>query len=227
MLTPLIGLLMRLLIRRTGSTAVADVDIALFFFTTRPGVLALILVGGLIAGVTALEQACLMTIVLAALRGARIRVRDAIPHASKHAFAILRLTAMLVVRVLVIVAPFVAVIGVAYWALLSGHDINFYLTHRPPVFTAAIAIAAVVVTALAYVLARKALSWLLVLPLVVFENVVPIKVFGENARGPRPLRADDPPRAPLHVRHDEPRRGNGRHAAGERTAALKDHWLNR
>ena len=80
-LTPLIGVLLRLLIRRTGKTAVADVDIALFFFTTRSGVLALILLGALAIGVTALEQACLMTIMLAALRGNGTRVRDALAHA--------------------------------------------------------------------------------------------------------------------------------------------------
>ena len=182
LLTPLIGLLLRLLIRRTGKTAVADADIALFFFTTRPGVLALILVGALVIGVTALEQACLMTIVLAALREHSTRVRDAIAHASTRAFAVVRLTGMIVVRVLVIVVPFAAVIGVAYWALLSGHDINFYLTDRPPAFAAAMAIAGVAVAALAIVLARKALSWLLVLPLVVFENVLPVRAFAESAR---------------------------------------------
>ena len=132
LLTPLIGLLLRLLIRRTGRTAVADVDIALFFFTTKSGSVALLLVGALIIGVTALEQACLMTIVLAALRDRRLRVRDAMAHGASRAFSILRLTAMIVVRVLLIVAPFVAAISLTYWTFLRGHDINFYLTHRPP-----------------------------------------------------------------------------------------------
>jgi glycerophosphoryl diester phosphodiesterase len=182
LLTPLIGVLLRLLIRRTGKTAVADVDIALYFFTTRVGVLALVLVGALILAVTALEQACLMTIVLAALRGARPRVRDAIAHAAAHAFRILRLTAMIVLRVVTIVAPFAAALGATYWALLTGHDINFYLAKRPPAFAGAVAIAAVVVVALALVLARKALSWLLVLPLVVFEHVLPVRAFRESAR---------------------------------------------
>ncbi len=182
LLTPLIGVLLRLLIRRTGATAVADVDIALFFFTTRPGALALVLIGALVIAVTALEQACLMTIVLGALRNSQLRVRDAIAHAAAHAFAILRLTAMIVVRVLTIVVPFAAVLGVTYWALLTGHDINFYLTDRPPAFYAAAAIVAAVVVLLALVLVRKALSWLLVLPLVVFEGVLPVRAFAESAR---------------------------------------------
>jgi glycerophosphoryl diester phosphodiesterase len=181
-LTPLITILLRLLIRRTGTTAVADVDIAVFLFTTRAGVAALLLVSALILGVTAVEQACLMTIVLAALRGARLRVRDAMAHAASRAFAIVRLTAMIVVRVLAIAAPFAAAIGVTYWALLRGHDINFYLTTRPPAFWAAGAIAGIVVAALVAVLARVTLSWLLVLPLVVFEHVLPVLAFAESAR---------------------------------------------
>jgi glycerophosphoryl diester phosphodiesterase len=181
-LAPLIGLLFRFLIGRTGTTAVADVDIALFFFTTRPGVVALVFVGALITAVTALEHACLMTIVLAALRGTHLRVRDGIAHGAAHAFAILRMTAQIVVRVLGIIVPFTTVLGVTYWALLTAHDINFYLTNRPPAFTAAVAIVAVVAGALLFVLARVALNWLLVLPLVVFEGVLPYRAFAESKR---------------------------------------------
>jgi glycerophosphoryl diester phosphodiesterase len=181
-LTPLIGLMLRLLIRRTGKTAVADVDIALFFFTTRTGALALLLLGALAIGVAALEQTCVMTIMLAAFRGRRTRVRDALAHAAARAFPVVRLTEMIFLRVLVILVPFVAVIGLAYWALLSGHDINYYLTQRPPEFSAALAIAGVAVAALSVVLALKTLSWLQVLPLVVFENVLPVRAFAESAR---------------------------------------------
>ena len=181
-LTPLIVVLLRLLIRRTGTTAVADVDIALFLFTTRTGALALILVSALMAGVTALEQACLMTIVLAALRGKRPRLRDAFAHGATRAFAILRLTTFFVLRVLLIAAPFSAAAGLAYWALLTGHDINFYLTERPPAFWAAAAILAVVVSGFSAVLVHKALSWLLALPIVVFEDVLPVRAFGLSAR---------------------------------------------
>jgi glycerophosphoryl diester phosphodiesterase len=181
-LTPAIGLLLRLLIRRTGSTAIADVDIALFFFTTRVGAAALLLVGALLAAVTALEQACLMTIVLAALRGRRLRARDAIAHSATRALAILRTTGLLVLRALWIVAPFAAALGLTYWALLSEHDINFYLRDRPPEVLAAAAIVAVIVAALAAVVIHKGLSWLLVLPLVVFEGVVPRRAFAESAR---------------------------------------------
>jgi glycerophosphoryl diester phosphodiesterase len=181
-LTPLIIGLLRLLIRRTGTTAITDADIALFFFTTRTGTIALLLVGALAAGVTALEQACLMTVVLAAMRGQRLRVRDAFAHGGARAFAIVRLGVHIVVRLLAIAAPFAAALGATYWGLLRAHDINYYLADRPPSAWAAAAIVVVTAALLAIVLASKALSWMLTLPLVVFENVLPVRAFAESAR---------------------------------------------
>src|SRR5262249_25913959 len=73
--TPLIGLLLKRLIARSGRTAIADVDIALFFFTTKPGVVALLLISGLIVAVSALEQTCLMAVGLAREKSRAPRVR--------------------------------------------------------------------------------------------------------------------------------------------------------
>ncbi len=79
-------------------------------------------------------------------------------------------------------APFLAAGGATYWLLLREHDINYYLQARPPVFVAACAIVAVLVVLLAIVLARKLSSWVLVLPLVVFERMRPRRAFAESAR---------------------------------------------
>ena len=154
-LTPLIGLMLRLLIRRTGRTAVADADIALFFFTTRPGVLALLLIGALgdwrhrlgtdvldddharrDAGAQHARARCARSRGGARVPGRapdgddlRARARDPRAVRRDHRRGVL--------------------------GLLTGHDINFYLTYRPPAFTAALAIAGVTVAALAVVLARR------------------------------------------------------------------------
>jgi len=181
-LTPLTGLLMRYLVTRTGSAAVADADIALFFFTTRVGSLALILISALALAIVALEQACLMTIGLGMLRGARLRLRDAFVHATTRAFAVLRLTLHIVLRVLVLSLPFVAVIGLVYFVLLRDHDINYYLTGRPPEFRRAVALAGVTLVALAALLLRKASGWVLALPIVVFEKVLPVFALGTSAK---------------------------------------------
>ena len=43
----------------------------------------------------------------------------------------------LLVRVLLIVMPFLVVSGCIYWLALTEHDINYYLSRRPPEFWAA------------------------------------------------------------------------------------------
>ena len=123
-----------------------------------------------------------MTVGIARARGGHVRVRDAIAHGATRAISILRLTLLLFARVLVFLVPFVAAIGATYWLLLREHDINYYLHARPPVFVLASTIVAVLVLLLTIVLARKLSSWLLILPLVVFERMHPWPAFAESAR---------------------------------------------
>jgi glycerophosphoryl diester phosphodiesterase len=93
-----------------------------------------------------------------------------------------RVALNLVVRLLLLVLPFAAVLGLTYVLLLRRYDINFYLTDRPSAFYAAAAIGAVAVAGLAVVLVRRGAAWVLVLPIVVFEGVLPWRAFGESAR---------------------------------------------
>ena len=188
LLTPLLVLLGRLLIHESGSGALADADIAVFLLASPFGIVALVLVAAIAIGITALQVACLLTIGLAGARGIRLRVRDAFAHGVSRAFRIVRVTAILVVRLILLVLPFVAALGATYWLLLHAHDINYYLSAHPPEFWVAVALGGVITDALLIVLARRATSWLLVLPIVVFEPLLPSRAFGERgaaARRPR------------------------------------------
>ena len=180
--TPMSEALLRMLVSRSGNEALTDVDIALFFFTTKSGLLALLLLVAATLGITIFGQACLMSVGIARAHGGRVRVRDAVAYGAARTIAILQLTLVLFVRVFVILVPFVAAIGATYWLLLRKHDINYYLHARPPVFVVVCAIVAVLVLLLAIVLVRKLSSWLLVLPLVVFERKRPWPPFAESAR---------------------------------------------
>src|SRR5262249_31151435 len=99
-----------------------------------------------------------------------------------RSFAVLRLTVQIVARFLLIALPFLAAIGVVYWAFLHRHDINYFLTAKPPEFLAAVAIAGLIALGMTIVLLRKIGAWLLVLPIVVFEGILPFRAFGESAR---------------------------------------------
>ena len=181
-ITPMSEALLRMLVSRSGNAAVTDADIALFFFTTKSGLLALLLLVAASIGITIFGQACLMTVGIARAGGGRVRVRDAVAHGATRATSILRLTLALFVRILVLLVPFVAAIGATYWLLLREHDINYYLHARPPVFIVACAIVAVLVLLLTIVLVWKLSSWLLILPLVVFERMRSWPAFAESAR---------------------------------------------
>jgi glycerophosphoryl diester phosphodiesterase len=181
-ITPTSEALLRMLVSRSGSSAVTDVDIALFFFTTISGLAALLLLITVSVGVAMFGQACLMTVGLAHARGVRVRVRDAVMHGTSRGVSILWLTLELSLRLLLFAAPFLAAILATYWLLLREHDINYYLKARPPVFIAACAVVAVLVLSLAIVLARKLSDWVLTLPLVVFERMRPWRAFTESAQ---------------------------------------------
>lgn len=181
-ITPMSEALLGMLVSRSGSSAVTDVDIALFFFTTKSGLAALLLLVATTAGIAFFGQACLMTVGLAPARGVRLRVRDAIMHGAARVVSILWLSLGLCLRLLLLTTPFLAAIGAIYWLLLREHDINFYLKAQPPAFIAAGSLVAVLALGLAIVLARSLSGWALILPLVVFERIRPWRAFAESTR---------------------------------------------
>jgi glycerophosphoryl diester phosphodiesterase len=180
-LAPLTTLLLHLLVAWAGLDVVADQDIALFFVTTRPGAAALILVSALGLAIHAVGQASLMTIALAARRGACVRVREAFAATFARAVAIVLVALRIVVRVLALVAPFLVAVGLTYWLLLGSHDINFYLKDQPPVFWVAVAVAAAVLIAGAAIVLPRIASWLLAMPILVFEGVGPSRALRLSA----------------------------------------------
>jgi glycerophosphoryl diester phosphodiesterase len=189
-LTPATVFFLHWLLARTRTRVVADTDILLFFVTTRPGVVALVLGGAIILAITVLETACLMAIGLAAARGRPVNARSALVFAWKRSAHVLALTANMVVRILVGLVPFLLAIGLVYVALLREHDINFYLAQQPPAFVAAAAITGLILASLAALLVRTVARWALALPIVLFENIAPRRALAESARrsaGARPL----------------------------------------
>ena len=169
-LTPLMGMLVRVMVWMSGKSVLADQDI-LFFFLGPAGWVCFVFVGGLWLGIVALEQAALMGILMAAQEGERLGVIRALRFAVTVARPVILVTARLLAFTLLLVLPFVAVIGLIYVALLGDHDINFYLNQKPPVFWVALGLAGVTLAALVAMLLRLFSGWLFALPLVLFEDV--------------------------------------------------------
>ena len=165
----------------TSDRVIADVDIALFFFTTPAGIISLILGGSLTIAITAIETACLMAVGLGLKQGVTLNARGALRFAGSHALGVFRMTLQMVLRILVGLVPFAAGAGLVYLTLLKEHDINFYISRHPPEFWAAAVIVAIIVIGLVLLLARKIARWALVIPLLLFESVKPRHVFSESA----------------------------------------------
>ena len=88
----------------------------------------------------------------------------------------------LVLRVLLIAAPFLLVGSVIALLALGRYDINYYLTYRPPAFLAAAAIGGILLAGLAVMLLTRLASWVIALHLFLFEKVPPRRSFADSAR---------------------------------------------
>ena len=185
-LTPLVGVLFRVLLAAAGKTVLADQDI-LFFFLGPVGWLCGITVGGLWLAIVALEQAALMAVLCANQKQRHIALVDAVQFAGANAWPVLRVTARMVGITLLTTAPFLVAAAVVYVTLLGEFDINYYLKEKPPAFLVALGIGGVLAVVLVVVLLRLFSGWLFALPLVLFEDVRPSGALrSQFATGTRP-----------------------------------------
>jgi glycerophosphoryl diester phosphodiesterase len=184
-LYPLVGAALRLFVSISGSSVLADQEI-LFFVLSPIGLLALVVVGAVSLAILAFQQACLMIIGLAVTQDARVTASNALLFGARHAGPVLRLTARLVLHLLLVATPFLAAGGLVYLTLLTEFDINYYLAERPPVFLSAAIIITVLLAVMAIVLIRLLLRWTFALPLLLFENARPVdalKWSSEESKG--------------------------------------------
>ena len=137
LLAPLVSGIARLLFKGSGRLVVANEEIAAFFLEPI-GFFALLVIAACSLTLIALEQACLMALLFEADTGNIYRVWSAVRHALTRSARILELAARIVIHVLLYSTPFVIGTGLLYYALLTAHDINYYLTVQPPEFQFAI-----------------------------------------------------------------------------------------
>ena len=177
--TPLVGVVARFLLNLSGQSMLSDFDIA-YFLLTPLGMAALILLAALLITILVFEQASLMAISGGSIQGLHITTMSALYFTARRARKIFLFSIRLVIRVLIIVLPFLAVGAAIAWFLLTDYDINYYLTEKPPVFLVAAAIIGLLLLIMLVLLLRKLLSWSLALPLLLFTNVSPARCFTES-----------------------------------------------
>ncbi len=180
-LTPLVGLLFQAALAVSGSGVLSDQDI-LFFFLGPAGWVSFIVVGAVALAIIALEQAALLGITAASQQHRKMGIVEALRFAAANAWPVLRVAVHMAVRVLLLLAPFVAAGWLAYASFLTQFDINYYLKARPPAFQAAAGIAILLAAALSALLLRVFTNWFYALPLVLFERVPCSRALWESRR---------------------------------------------
>ncbi len=187
LLTPSVSLLFRGFLAISGRTVLADADIARFLLHPL-GWMAVIVVGGAMIGVLALEQSVLMAIGLASKHRHSLTILGSFWFVARKAKGLFQLAARIVARILLLIAPFLAVGGGVYWLLLTKHDINHYLTNQPPEFWVAVVVITADFAVMTALLIRCIVNWSVAMQLYLFENVPPkdcLKISLERVHGNR------------------------------------------
>jgi len=176
---PLIGILGKFLLSLSGEAVLSDMDIAMFILSPA-GVAASIILSALLITILIFEQASMMAVSATKLHGQNMGVIAVLRFTLFHAKSIYFFATRLIIRILVIVLPFLALSAVIAWILITDHDINYYLAEKPPVFIVNAVIIGLVILVMLFVLVRKLLAWSLALPLILFSDVTPADSFAKS-----------------------------------------------
>jgi len=179
--TPIVGLLLKLFLVRADDGVLADADIAVFLLHPI-GLTGAVLVGAFSLGVLFAEHGTLMVIEFGAMEDRRVTWLDALRYVGRYGHQLVTLAGRFLLWVALIAMPFLAAIAGVYFWFLRQHDINFYLATRPPEFRNALILAALLLGVLAIVLLRVIAGAIVALPLVLFEGRRGWEAMGASAR---------------------------------------------
>jgi glycerophosphoryl diester phosphodiesterase len=167
--TPVTALLLGFFARRSGSSVLTDEDI-LFFFLSPAGAVALLIIGVFTFWIVFAQQAVMLTLGFGTAEYGTITLKNTLRFVAAQSMALLHLASILLLRFLVLAAPFVLLAGIIYLALLTRFDINYYLEVRPTAFWVAVALLGLNIFGLVTLLAFKLFHWIFALPLLLFER---------------------------------------------------------
>jgi len=180
LIAPLLGALVNLAVSFSSQSALTDQDIALFVLSPIGFALSVVVLSiVLVAEVTgfAVMAASLRYEQPSRWQTARVALMAVI----RRLYALALFIGFLLLRILLLAAPFVIAAGlVALW-LLTEFDINYYLTYHPPAFKLAVVLIGLIGSVLALLLLQRLSAWALALHLVLFEAQSPRASFAVSA----------------------------------------------
>lgn len=169
---PLLGWTAQRLIDRSGSVAISNTDIVLFFLSPL-GILTALVFGSIAIFIVLFNVAGVIAMAAGDETGVRPRLRSTIALLWQRLLGLLALGALFSLALVAVALPiFLLALGV-YQSLLSEYDINYYLSDRPPAFWAAVGIAVVVLSLVGALLFFVYTRWLFSIPQLLFRGSSP------------------------------------------------------
>jgi glycerophosphoryl diester phosphodiesterase len=180
-ISPTVAVFLRAAIGLSGEPALADQDIARFL-VSPVGLVCLVAVVSVLITTGVLETSVMMSIDMADRRGTKLGFWAGLAFVLRRLSAILAFAGLLVVRIILIAAPFLLAAALTARHFLGGYDINYYLTARPPEFTYAVLLIGTLIAILAVILLNRLIAWSLALPGLLFSSYRPAGAFRESAK---------------------------------------------
>jgi glycerophosphoryl diester phosphodiesterase len=180
-LLPLAGLVLSVALGAGGQDALTDQDIA-WFLASPAGFAGALALASLLIAAAVLDVAAMTAVMRGSERSTRGAIKLSLRSIMPRFPAILHFAARLVLRVLLIAAPFLLAAGAVAMLWLREYDINYYLTYRPPAFLLAAGLIGMLVLAMGLVLLARLSSWALGLHLVLFGQESVAASFAASAR---------------------------------------------
>lgn len=171
-LVPLCTMLAGLLILTSGDVALTDEDI-LMFAMSPVGFLAVLLIAALFMTLLVFEQAAMFLAGFSTAAGRSISTLRLGYYLLQRLLPLFGFALRLILRALLVAAPFVAVAALIFFRYLTDFDINFYLAEKPPVLWWAGSAIVMTLFAMFWPLMRVLATWVVSFPLLLVENSSP------------------------------------------------------
>jgi len=179
LMLPLAGMILGLALRWSGDPALTDQEIAGFVLSPM-GALGALAVAGILIVARVLDLALMTAVLRQPVKGVWPALFAAWRLVLSRLVTVFGLASRLVLRVALLALPFLAAGAVVAALTLRAHDINYYLTYRPPEFLLAAGLIGTLALIMAGLLIWWLSGWALALHLRLIEGVSARDCFAQS-----------------------------------------------
>ena len=169
LIVPMIAMGLAAVLTLAGHTAVSNWDVFAFLLSPM-GILYAAVISTATVVLLLFELASIMGLASLADTDAPLRMLGCLAAAFPRSGRIAVLGTAILLALVIASAPFVLLALLTYRSLLSQHDINYYVTERPPAFWLAASIGLLILFAMSVVEIILLVRWSFALPVMIFEN---------------------------------------------------------